>query len=208
MPKPVIYICYATPSYMPMMKQLHDSMIRYGIKESQIDFSTVKDSGSWNRNVKRKTDFFILKCKEYKKRGLNIAWIDADAIVLDTEYKKCGIALPFYENFAGEWGMSYEYNAQMSRHGFLSNAFIFRACDKVLDLLVKWNEYTEKVQSRTPTQAAFKHMWNEWGINQCIHFVEQPVGYVWYKAHANRRPYNQVQPIIMHDIASRRMHKH
>jgi hypothetical protein len=182
-------------------------MLRYGIDKDRIDFCETKCLGDWNRNVKRKIAFFLLKCEEYQKQGLNVAWIDADAEVQDTEYKKCGIALPFYESFNGEWGMSYEYNAQMSRHGFLSNAFVFRACDKAHSLLEKWEEYTIKVQSRTPTQAAFKHMWNEWGINQCIKFIEQPTGYVWYDAHKNRRPYNQCQPIIKHDIASRRMHR-
>lgn len=193
------YISYATPAYMPMLKALYKSMLDVGIPKDMIEFSTVESCGDWRKNVALKPEFMLKKCKQYP--NFNIAWIDADAVVLSK--------LEFFENFTGFWGMANDYIHNQSR-GFLSNAYIVRSCPLTWKFLEAWIIKSQIVirpphHCRTPTQTAFKQIWydirNDWGFE----IDEVPTGYVWYSPHAKREPYKSTVPIIRHDIASRKM---
>lgn len=186
-----------------MLEALHKSMLGVGISEDKIEFSEIESCGNWRKNVILKPEFMLEKCK--KNPDWYYAWIDADALVLDTEKKKCGVALPFFENFTGFWGMANEYIQGHSR-GFLGNAFIVRSCPAVWKLLEAWSRENHVVitpprKPRTPDQTAFKSVWRrqDWGFE----ITEVPTGYVWFEPHAEREPYKSTIPIIRHDIASR-----
>lgn len=191
-----IYISYATPDYVPRLKNLYHSLIKVGIPKGRIDFSTLDLKGNWFARVKQKPKFLYTKSLEYSSPDTNLCWIDSDAEVV--KFPK------FFEDFKSDWGMAFEYNRDGSIHGWLSNAFIVNVNDLVKEYLKKWDMFTMSVHSRTPTQAAFKQCWNAYGSSCGFEITPVPTAYVWYQPHSKRPPYNRVKPVIIHDIASRK----
>ena len=195
MKRKTIYISYATNDYIDRMKNLYHSLVNVGIPKERIDFSTLNLEGDWFSRVKQKPYFIHCKCEAYAKSDINLAWIDADAEVVKFPI--------FFEEFEGDWGMAFEYDAQKNKRGWLANAFIININDKVKDFILKWDLFNRAVRSRTPNQASFKQAWSAYGDDCGFDITELPVSYTWYSKHKGRYPYNQVKPIIIHDIASR-----
>jgi len=209
--KKVIYISCCTPSYKAWQDELLKSMLTNGIPKDRIDFAMMGDTGTWDSNVKRKVLFCIQKHKQYRGQDILLCWVDSDAIVTDLEFKRCGIALPFLENFEGDFGIRHGFDEAGNLKSVLSGTFIWRVdSHKNLELLETWYAFCAQViptatgSGRTPTQKAFRMMWNSWGKNQGIDLRNIPLGYIWIKLKSHKEPFCSVQPIIIHDLASRK----
>lgn len=189
-----IYVSYATPDYKEMMLNMADSLMFHGIPASRIDVHTASIRGDWYKRVKAKVEFMRIMCIEHEFD--NVCWIDADARVV--KHPK------WLEQFDGEWGMAREPRRGNSGDFFLSNCYIVKPCTKSESMLQHWQYNTTRIKSRTPTQTAFNQAWAMYQPELKLDFREIPLSYCWYEAHRTRHPYRSIEPVIVHDIASRK----
>ena len=188
-----IYVSYATPDYMKRLKVLHDSLTSNGIPKDRIDFSSLTLDGDWYDRVKRKIRFMMDKSQEYSNSVVNLAWIDADAVVVKHPV--------FLETFNKAWGMATELRGGVP-FGHLSNCYIVKICAETYHALELWEKFTLSIKSRTPTQTAFKHMLAVHDLG--FEITDLPLSYCWYEPHKDKHPWKNITPIIVHDIASRK----
>lgn len=191
-----IYVSFATPDYKSRMLQMADSLLFHGIPAFRIDLHTASITGNWKERVKAKVEFMRIMCYEHEFH--NVCWIDADARVV--RHPK------WFEEFDGEWGMAREPRRQgrsAFHNCFLSNAYIVKPCSKSESLLMHWQHHTRNVKSRTPTQTAFNEVYAIYQKELQLDFREVPLSYCWYEPHKNKAPYCDIEPVIVHDIASR-----
>jgi len=190
-----IYTCFATEDYRELMLAMTDSLKAVGIPSERIHAYNAKLKGDWYSRVKSKVSFMRQMCEDFPDN--NVCWIDADAVAVKP--------LKFFEEFDGDWGMAHEPRPGRNGDFFLSNAYIVYPSSKSMSMLLHWEYLVATIKSRTPDQTAFNHAWILHQPEIKLDFREVPLGYCWYQPHAKREPYRSTEPIIIHDIVSRKI---
>jgi hypothetical protein len=191
------FISFYTETYEQDARQLKNSLTKFGIDDSDINYR--EQVGSWAANTQMKAQFILEKLRENDA----VVWTDADSQILQTP--------SFFDTISTDVGLFFipqelalgwqppEYSILQNTDRYLqSGTMYFKNNARVIRLLEAWIALNKK-DSR---------QWDQWTLqlvlqNSDVSITQLPPEYVW--APYVSKVYSPRDPVIEHGQASLRI---